>query len=244
MAVAGEEMTDKNIKEHTTFGTTQVESFPRYAKRAGLFDEDWQLTSFGEAAIESDLSLSQLSTQWVMHYSMSASHRNAPNFWHHLTLQCLVPDKFLDANEVRAVTADFASECGAKEPSFNTLDTVQTAFLGTYAKPECFGNLEILRSEDNKYRVQRPRPIAAGAFACVLADYWAARWGEKREALLSDLTGGELAALLLLSSGEVNALLGELQSRGLLHRQRRTPPFQVIRQWEDPAALWREQLYP
>jgi hypothetical protein len=239
----GTKLTYDDFKERSGLGANQVKSFRRYAQGTGLIDKNERLTEFGSLVAEQDPQISKPATQWMMHYYMVAPHHSGPMFWHHLSTKVLVEGAELTRDSVGQSIKEFLAAQGERALAEETYPKTATVFLGSYEKGGGFEALEILRAEAGKYRVGQPRPIPAGAFACLLADYWAARWGEKREALLSDLAGGELAALLLLSSGEVNALLGELSERGLLHRQRRTPPFQVIRHWDDPASLWREQLY-
>ncbi len=141
------------------------------------------------------------------------------------------------------IIKSFLTGSGERALADGTYTDAARVFLGSYEPGGGLESLEILSAQGSKYLVGRPRPIAAGAFACVLADYWAARWGNAREALLSELAGGELAALLLLSSGEVNSLLRELSRLGLLDLERRTPPFQVIRRWDDAASLWPLWLF-
>jgi hypothetical protein len=236
-------LTYEDFKERSGLGANQVKSFRRYAYGTGLIDENERLTNFGALVTEQDPQLATLATQWVMNYHMTAPHHSGPLFWHHLLKTALIPGNELTREGTGQLIKDFLTQQGDRALADDTYPKTATVFLGSYEKGGGFESLEILRTEAGKYRVGQPRPIPVGAFACVLVDYWAAKWGTAREVLLSDLTGGELAELLLLSSGEVNSLLREVSKRGLVNLQRRTPPFQVIRLWDSPQQVWQSQLF-
>jgi hypothetical protein len=239
----GAKLTYDDFKERSGLGANQVKSFRRYAYGTGLIDDNERLTDFGALVAEQDPQLSTLGTQWVMNYYMTAPHHNGPLFWNHLLTTAFIVGNELTREGTGLLIKEFLTEQGERALADDTYPKTATVFLGSYEKGGGFEALEILRAESGKYRVGQPRPIPPGAFACVLADYWAVKWGEAREVLLSDLTGGELASLLLLSSGEINSLLREASKRGLVNLQRRTPPFQVIRLWDSPDQVWQAQLF-
>ena len=89
-----------------------------------------------------------------------------------------------------------------------------------------------------------PQPIPPAAFACILADYWQANFPTTASIDEEQLTQSDLPRVLLLGIDGFNAKLAELADpqRGLVQRQRRFNPPQLLRRWTDPAALW-EALY-
>jgi hypothetical protein len=79
--------------------------------------------------------------------------------------------------------------------------------------------------------------------AYVVADYWQHQWENRKTVNLSAMTEkGGPADLLMLSSGDMNSYLGDMGERGFVEVQRRIPPYQVMRLWDDPAVIL-ERIY-
>ncbi len=240
-ALAGQEISKDDILENTTLGTSQAEAMPRYAERSGLLDEHKLPTLFGELVGKHDESLALISTQWLMHYYLSAPHRFAPNYWSQITSHFDSPGETLTTNELEKSVASFALEAAGKQPSDRTIKAAASAFVGTYSREDSLNQLGFLESQgQGQYLVTEPHPISAGAFACVLVDYWDTNWGARGDILLSELAP---LARLLRAQGTLGSLLKTLEKSGLIVCQRRVSPFQVSRLWEDSAAVWREHLY-
>ena len=244
-----------SIHANTTLGTVQAQAMPRYAERMGLIvttKNQKTLTLFGQLALEHDQTLSNSSTQWAMHYFIAAPHRQTPNFWYELIMECFASDQAFtmtkddgEASDVVTKTlGKFALDKSGKMPAPTTLNGTVKAFLGTYSKEEALGNLGLLQATaSSTYQVLDPALPSPGTFACLLADYWEATWPGRADALLADLTAGPLARLLL-AEGRLGPLLREVEKLGLVRIQRRVPPYQVFRLWDNPAAVWQQHLYP
>ena len=242
-ARAGQEIVKDALLENTTMGTVEAEAMPRYAERCGLLDENKTPTLFGELASQHDQSLARISTQWLMHYYLSAPHRFAPNYWGQLVSRFDSAGQILTTNETMQSVAIFAREVADKAPSERTTKAAASAFVGTYSRPDALNQLGFLESQSQssgQYLITEPHPIGAGAFACVLADYWENNWGARGDVLLSELAP---LARLLHAQGTLGSLLKELEKSGLIVNQRRVSPFGVRRLWEDSSAVWRAQLY-
>ena len=243
-AEKGASLSKGALHKATTLGSSQAEAIPRYAQRAGLLNSDGTLTPFGQLTLKHDPAQSRSATQWLMHYFMAAPHRHAPNFWAYLTVKCLHDSgSTLDKKIITQHLFDFAIEHSARAVKADSVDQVWTALTGTYktSNSDSLGGLGILEeSEKGRYLVREERAaVPLGAVACALGDFWAARFGEAKQVNLSDVTGPDgLAPLLLLSRGELNRLLGQLQARSLVTLQSVTPPYQIGREWADPALLW------
>lgn len=251
----GSNSSKSSIHANTSLGKIQVEAMPRYAERMGLLSGNKSqkaLTSFGQLVLENDLTLSDKATQWAMHYFIAAPHRQSPNFWYQLVSECLIPEQIVtmtkdDEKATDTVTktlSAFALEKTGKLPAPKTLNGTVKAFLGTYSREEGLGNLGLLQATStNTYQVLDPALPTPTTFACLLADYWEANWPGRHDVLLSDLTAGPLAQLLL-AEGRLGSLLREVEKLGLVRLQRRVPPYQVFRLWDDAAAMWQQHLYP
>ena len=241
-ALAGQEITKEALLENTTMGTVEAEAMPRYAERCGLLDENKTPTLFGELASQNDESLALYSTQWLMHYYLSAPHRFSPNYWSQLVSHFDSSGQILTTNETMQSVAAFAREVAEKEPSERTTKAAASAFVGTYSRPDSLNQLGFLESQGHsgQYLIAEPHPISEGAFACVLVDYWESNWGARGDVLLSELAP---LARLLRAQGTLGMLLKTLEKAGLIVNQRRVSPFGVRRLWEDSGAVWRAHLY-
>lgn len=242
-ADADRKLTYDDFREKTSLGANQVKSFRRYAYGTGFVDENERLTIFGRQAVKHDSNLNNTTTLWLMHYHMAAPHKQGPLFWNHLASNYFAPHSEFSRELVSNEIKSFSLTQGDRELADDTYKVAATTFLGSYAETDALGQLGILENQDAKYFVRQPKSVPVGAFACILADYWTGVWGERGDVLLREVNEGPLATLLMVSSGEVNDLLGALSERGLVVRQRRVPPFKVSRGWNDVEALWREQLY-
>lgn len=238
-------LSTNDVRGKTTLGSSQAQAMPNYARRAGLVNDHRELTPFGRAVLKSDPQLSQNTTLWMMHYFLAAPHYDAPNYWSFLNELFSGGDSQISNDFALEKLSQFAVENSSRAMKTRTLSDSVTAFLGTYSKANALGALHILRSVgEGRYEMSEefaPRPL--GVVACALADFWAARFRNAPKVNLSDVTGpGGLGRILLLSTGELNRLLGHLQREGLVRIERATPPHQIARGWDDSSALW-ERLY-
>ena len=241
-ALAGQEITKDDVLANTTLGTSQAEAMPRYAERCGLLN-DKTPTLFGELAAQHDETLALPATQWLMHYYLSAPQRFAPNYWNRLAAHFEDEGQTLTTGALQKAVAAFAGEVADKAPSERTTKAAASAFVGTYSRADALGQLGFLEEQgqgSGQYLVTEPHPIGAGAFACVLVDFWEHNWGARGDVLLSELAP---LARLLRAQGSLGALLKTLEKSGLIVNQRRVSPFGVRRAWQDGAAVWREYLY-
>ena len=237
-------LTFDGIREGTTLGSNYVKSMRRYACGAGLLDNMERLSSFGRLALDHDSLLSDPATLWVMHYNLAADHLSGPPFWHDLVLRYFAPGMELTPEQIANDIGCSVASREAKELASRTLRSTATIFLGTYAKSDALGGLGILQLlKSSCYITCRPCVPSMWVVAYVVADYWRAHWGDRATVNLSAMTEpGGPASLLLLSSGDMNALLREMQNQQLVQIQRRVPPYQVVRLWDSPESIL-EHLY-
>lgn len=234
----------ETIRELSTLGTIYVEAMPRYAFGTGLLDSQNCLTHFGIYARKYDGLLEQLSTQWLMHYFLSAPHGPGPAFWHELVVtRFRVGDEFT-TDEIAAQISEFVAREDGKRLALRSARSTVTVFLGTYTKEEGLGRLGILRSVGSqRYRVQEPDAPPAWAFAYALLDYWRAQFGDLLTINLDALYGERsLTSLFLCGAGRLNMMLRTIQSEGYVDIYRVAPPYQVVLLRQDSEPLL-QKLY-
>ena len=232
------------LRETTHLGTNQVKAMPSYALGAGLVDADYQLAGFGGAALESDRLLDKSSTQWLMHYHLSAPHGPGPVFWNDLIANYFrVGDEF-STEQIAQQIAKVAAEAKGRELAVRTTDSTGTVFLGSYIQSDALGGLGILEDlGDNRYRVLDPEPPSAWVFGLALLDYWRAHFGDRLTINLSDLlTSGGLGDLFLIGSRRIDTYLTQLQEEGYVDVYRVAHPYQVVLLQQDERPLL-QKLY-
>jgi hypothetical protein len=231
-------LTMDEIRQNTNLGTIYVEAMPRYAKAMGLVDISLRPTPFGLQAYEWDPLLEQPSTQWLMHYYMSAPYWIGPAFWH-----CLVVNRFRSGNEfsrddISQQIAEFVSEMENREVTPRDADATATVFLGTYTKSDALGGVEILEEVNGHYHVLEPEPPPIWVMAYALVDFWLARFPQQISLNLNDLSGaGGLANLFMVGAGRLNAVLRTMQEEGYVEVHRVAPPYQVVLLNRDRSSL-------
>lgn len=218
------------LSRETLLGTRYQISMPNYAQRSGLLDSNRELTPFGCQVVAHDLSMSQLHTQWLMHYHLSAPHGPGTAFWNHLVVTRFRSGNILTGNEISEQIGAFTREHTGKEIAPRSLRSTATIFLGTYHKSDGLGALDILSKEDKEHcRVLEPFPPSPWTLAYALIDYWHAHYGDRLTINLKTLLAENgFASLFLLGEQPLEQILSELQQDGVLELYRVARPYQVV----------------
>lgn len=235
--------TDAYLRENTTLGHNQITSNVNYARGSGLIKRDGEITDFGYLVYDNDPNLSRIETQWILHYFFSIGHELGPEFWGKTIVNCFLIGNTLNKKDIADFIHNTSIEAGDKQLALGTYEAAATALLGSYSAIDGLGKLGLLEGpEKNQYTVRTPQSIPTNAFACILADFWQANYPNSTSIDEERLTKSELPKLLLLGVDGFNAKLAELASPqlGLVQRQRRFDPPQIIRRWTDLAPLWSE----
>lgn len=233
-----------SLREGTNLGTVYVAAMPRYAVGTGLLeDKTYELTSLGKVVYERDPDLNHPATQWLMHYHLSAPKGPGPLFWHYLVSQKLRFGARLGAKELKTSVRDYLKEIEGTKLVDRSARSLITVFAGTYTKVEGLGKLRVLEEIEEEqgeksYLVQETDPPSPGALGYALAHYWESLWGVANVVPLSELSKpGGFADLFFLDAFQLNPILRELQSRGLLSLWQIASPHQVSRGWEQKEVF-------
>ena len=232
------------IREGTTLGPLYVSSMRRYAYGAGLLDRKECLTAFGSAIVRHDHLLTNIGTIWLLHYHLCASHHSGPIFWHELITKHMRLGDEISTAELGEIIQHIVCESNPDKINTKTAQQAASVFLGSYSKPDSLGPLGIIRQlEPGRYVVTESQPPPIWVFGYALADFWHVNWPDMSTVNISKTSDpGGPGSVLLLGSGQVNQMLGALQTEGLITVQRRMPPFQVYKQWKAPE-VFLERLY-
>ena len=232
------------IAEKTTLGPVYIASMRRYALGTGLVDEQERLTELGNAVARRDSFLQSPATCWMLHYGLSCPHGAGPIFWNAVVTQFFRPGDELNPSQIGDFIFEQVKEAGVDKVSKKTASQAATALLGTYSKSDALGPIGMLEQlEPGRYLVKEPQLPSLWAFAYILAEYWSGNWDDVPGINISRVAEpGGPGSILMLGAGTVNRYLGDLQTAGFAIVQRRTPPFQLNRNWTEPSQFL-EQLY-
>jgi hypothetical protein len=230
----------RNIREHTGLGTIYVEAMPRFARAAGLVDGKKRLTPFGLSVVEHDSTMAGASTQWLIHYSLCSPFGVGPAFWRVL-FRFVTGCATVSPEDIRAHLETLGPAGAPIGPK--ALGYAATAFVGTYTRDDCLGELGVLVKDGEQLAVGRGRLAPTPVVAFAVADFWDHAWPGRASVNLSWLNEqGGPASLLLMNSGEMSDALREMQNAGLVEVHRVAPPYQVFRLWGDSTKLL-ERVY-
>lgn len=220
----------ETIRQLSNLGTIYVEAMPRFSFGTGLLDNRNCITDFGIYAQMHDRLLEQPSTQWLMHYFLSAPHGPGPAFWHELVVTRFRTGDEFTTDEIAAQIGEFVAITEGTQLAERSARSTATVFLGTYTKEEGLGRLGILQSIGAKrYRVQEPDSPPTWAFAYALLDYWQAQFGDQLTVNLDSLYSERgITSLFLCGVGRLNMILRTMQSEGYVDIYRVAPPYQVV----------------
>lgn len=225
---AGHSATSYSELSISALGTNYQKAMPRYAWRAGLLDEQKQLTDFGRFAVQYDPGLEKLSTQWLLHYHLAAPHGHTA-FWHYLVRKRFLPGNTFTADDLVNDLSEFMAERAGKVPAPRSIRSTVTVFLGTYLKEDGLKRLGLIETEGfNAYRVLTPPAPPLWAIGYALADYWNAHYDGRLSINMDDLIEGDFAAIFLLGEERFMQLLLQLKQEGMLDLYRISRPYQVV----------------
>lgn len=223
----------------------QIKSMPYYGLGGGLLTPDYQLSQFGTHALKNDPLLSYSSTQWLIHYHMSAPHGPGPLYWHKLVCKWLHSGEEFTGSELEADITEVDTAQRGRPLSSRSIKSARGAFTSTYINDDGLASLGILTSPiKGRYLVLEPDPPSVWVFGLALLDFWRARYGFDRLTInLDDLSApGGLGDIFLIGGGRINQYLRRLQEEGYVEVYRLAPPYQVVLRRHDAEPLL-EKLY-
>lgn len=234
-----EQLTNKDIAERTNLGSVYVEAMPRYGFGSGLLTKDRKATDFGKYAFRYDRQFQFLSTQWLMHFYLSASKGPGPEFWNLLVTEFFRVDTSFSDNDLLNSMKDRITDV-----KLDVLSEAKTAFIGTYTKPDGLGSLSLLQIEGNGvFCINYPEPPSVWVMAVALLHYWQTVFPGQRMVALKDLLDeSDFARIFMVGSRRVNKMLEAMRQIGYVELFTSAPPYSVVLLNTDPVPLL-ERMY-
>lgn len=224
------------LRKKTHLGQNYVKAMPQYARGCGLLTMDNRLTAFGERVLNFDPLLETQTTQWLMHYYLSAPHGPGPAFWHEFVKTRFRYGDELTKNSLTEQLVDFLNAVESKELKRDSATSTANAFVGTYSKDDGLNRIGLLQSNGESYRVLEPDPPPVWVFAVALLDFWQYQFPNRVAVNLDELyVEGGLTSIFMIGEGRINRYLRTLQQEGIVDVFRVAPPYTVVLLNPDPA---------
>lgn len=233
----------KGVTDLTNLGSIYTEAMPRYGKGSGLLNEKNFLTGFGKSVVLSDLYLDQVSTQWLMHYHMSAPHGPGPVFWNQIVSKFFYSGNIFTAEDVIEFIGNFIWDTENKVLSKRAVQSTVTVLLGSYTKPEGLGKLKLLEITDSgRYRVQSPNIPSVWVVGYALLDFWKAQYPDRIGVSLDVLMNSGFPQLFFMAKSDLDEVLRIMQENQYVDVHRAAPPYQVMLLRQDQESIL-EKIY-
>jgi hypothetical protein len=226
-----------------------VEGFSAWLRHTGLATlgeqrqrtRSYELTPFGRLAFKYDPNLTDLGTQWVLHYYLSTKHTECSEAWCVLINEFLSPGLSFTAEQF---TSYFASVMGDKVKNRSALKKDPTTAISTYIRPQGFSKLGILVKEKTSISVASPNFPHILVVGYMLFDWWQRHYNQTNTLSFPKLCKeeGSLGHICQASELQVRQFVIELTGLGCLSFSE-TQHEPVNRLYLEPQHLLLERYY-
>ena len=239
---------DQNALAHC-MGVNQpvAEGFSAWLRHTGLATmrtmnklkqtSSYKLTAFGELASQHDPTLSDIGTQWVLHYYLATEHEDRSEAWHVLINEFLSSGSTFTVDQFQAY---FVSVKGNEAKNRSALNKDPQTALSTYVRTQALGRLGILSKKDKNYFVGWPNFPHILVVRFLLLDWWENHHDQVNTLRLSELCRAEegIGRICVASDQQVRQFVNNLTGLGYLsfsetqhepvHRLYREPAFRLL----------------
>jgi hypothetical protein len=234
-----EKISKKNLQKFLNMGSIYAEAYPRYCSATGLLDKKKDsLTSFGKKVVRHDPTLSNLSSQWLLHYHMSSPNGPGPEFWHQLVKTYFIPGKNFNFDDVKEKIAFQYWESTGNILDGKAIISTSQIFLSSYLEFDGLGKLNLIKKiTNNDYLTNSQKLSDSLVLAYALDHFWDSVYPDNNTVSLEKLLESDLPKIFLLTKEEFETMLNELRADGFLDIRKTAQPYQVYRKFGRDYAL-------
>ncbi len=197
----------------------------------------YKLTPFGELVSQFDPTLTDLGTQWVLHYYLATEHAERSDAWYVLVNEFLSLGSTFTSVQFQTY---FASVKGNEAKNRSALNKDPQTALSTYVRAQALGRLGILSKRDTIYSVGWPNLPHILVVGYLLLDWWQNRYNQTNTLRFSQLCRAEESPgrICLVNDQKVHQFVIELTGLGYLsfsetqhepvHKLYNEPPHRLL----------------
>lgn len=200
-----------------------------------------RLTAFGELACSYDPTLTDIGTQWLLHYYLATKRDESSDAWYVLINKYLPVSLNFTDDQFRSY---FTNLVGGDTRNRLALTKDPLEALSSYTRREALAKLHILERQDKTFVVGHPQPPPALIAGFMLLDWWEYHYHQTNTLRFSQLCSEEesIGRICLSNSGQVRRLLMELGGLGYLSFSE-TQHEPVHRLYQESSATLLERYY-
>lgn len=200
----------------------------------------YELTPFGQLAIQYDPFFNDLGTQWLIHYFLTTEHGERSEAWLVFINQFLTPGQRFTSDQFQTYFADVT---GQHAQNRSALEKDPQSVLYTYTNSQSLGQLGLLRKEKQDYTSSSPFLPHILVIGYVLLDWWQRRYDQTDTLRFSQLCHeeGSLGRVYQADAGQVKQFVSELTNMGYINfaetqhepvnRLSRQPPHTLLEKY-------------
>jgi hypothetical protein len=175
----------------------------------------YELTPFGHLAFKYDPTLTDLGTQWILHYYLSTKHAECSDAWRVLINEFLSPGLTFTTEQFASYFGSVMRD-GVKNRSALTKDP--STALSTYIRPQGLSKLGILLKQKTTLIAAQPNWPHILVVGYLLFDWWQRNYNQTNTLRFAQLCKeeGSLGRLCQADDRQVRQFVGELTGLGYL----------------------------
>ena len=226
-----------------------AEGFSAWLRHTGLAtfasskqrQKAYELTHTGKLAFKYDPNLTDLGTQWILHYYLSTKHTECSQAWLVLINEFLSPGLSFTNEQF---TSYFASVVGDEVKNRSALKKDPSTAISTYIRPQGFSKLGILVKEKTTINVASPNFPQILVVGYMLFDWWQRHYNQTNTLSFPQLCKeeGSMGHICEASEPQVRQFISELTGLGCLSFSE-TQHEPVNRLYLEPPHLLLERYY-
>jgi hypothetical protein len=175
----------------------------------------YELTPFGRLAFKYDPHLTDLGTQWILHYYLSTKHSECSDAWRVLINEFLSPGLTLTTEQFSSY---FADVMGDEVKNRSALKKDPSTAISTYIRPQGLSKLGILLKQKSDLSVGYPNFPHILVLGYLLFDWWYRNYHQTNTLRFAQLCKeqGSLGRICQVDEQQVRQFVGELTGLGYL----------------------------
>lgn len=221
-----------------------AEGFSAWLTHTGLairVETGYELTPFGRLASQHDPFLTDIGTQWVLHYYLAVEHTERSDAWYVFINEFISPGQSFNSDQFQAY---FAGVTDQNVKNRSAVEKDPKSVLYTYTQPKSLRQLGLLRKEKKNFISGYPNLPHILVIGYMLLEWWQRKYPGTDTLHFSKLhqEPESLGRLCQADARQVKRFVAELTNLGYLNFAE-TQHEPVNRLHNEPPHLLLERYY-